>query len=189
MSDLDIDLNKNWFLKLLLLLAAILGQILYYSTIHIILSLIRSVLKDESIYCGIFKLQTTLVRNLLNVSAIFSAWSIMELFSAKVISLDLDFLSVKKCFTYFQKDLLSIIFYWSRVFYLGFLNKWNTKISQDILNSTGRLFKNLFPNLVQSIISFEVFLFINGLWFDQGYLEFIGALLSKVSLHLSNNIS
>ena len=79
-------------------------------------SSIWSDLIDESTYRGIFRFETALVKELLKVLAILSALSIMQSFLTNVISLDLGLLSVKRGLTYFQKDLLSKIFLWSRLF-------------------------------------------------------------------------
>ena len=70
----------------------------------------RSISTDEATNDGIFKFETTLVKKLLKVSAILSLFSNMKLSSTKVILLDLAFFSVNSGLTYFQKDLLSIIF-------------------------------------------------------------------------------
>ena len=74
-SNLGIDLNENWLLKFSFLKEAILVRFLYSSTILKISFLMWSVLIDESIYHGILKFEITLVKKLLNVSAILSARS------------------------------------------------------------------------------------------------------------------
>ena len=91
-------------------IAATLGWLLYCSIMRKIRSSMWSISTDGSTNGGIFKFETALVKKLLKVSAILSLFSNMELSSTKVILLDLAFFSVNSALTYFQKDLLSIIF-------------------------------------------------------------------------------
>ena len=68
-----------------------------------------SISTDGSTNGEIFKFETAPVKKLLKVSAILSFFSNMELFSTKIILLDLAFFSAGSGLIYFQKDL-SIIF-------------------------------------------------------------------------------
>ena len=109
-SDFRIYSKENCLFKFFSFIATTLAWFLYYSIICKIGSSVWLISTDGSTDGGIFKFETALVKKLLKDSAILSLFSNMELSSAKVILLDLAFFSVNSGLTYFQKDLLSIIF-------------------------------------------------------------------------------
>ena len=69
-----------------------------------------SISTDRFTNGGIFKFETALSEEIMQVSAILSLFSNMELSSTKVILLDLVLFSVNSGLTCFQKKLLSTIF-------------------------------------------------------------------------------
>ena len=109
-SDFGIYSKENCLFIFFSFIATTLGWFLYYSIIRKIGSSVWLISTDGSTDGRIFKFETALVKKLLKDSAILSLFSNMELSSAKVILLDLAFFSVNSGLTYFQKDLLSIIF-------------------------------------------------------------------------------
>ena len=97
------------------LIAKMLGWFLYYWITHRIGSKICSTLTEGWSYREIFHWETALVKKSLNVSAISFFWSRIKYFSTRVILSKLELLSIKWYFLYFEKDLLSKPFFWSRL--------------------------------------------------------------------------
>ena len=93
----------------------ILGWFLYCSIYLAIGSSIWSIFTDFSWYFGMFRFETTLIKNLLRTSATLSFLYKIKSCSTNVIISWVEPFSEKKGLIDFQKALLSVTFSWSRL--------------------------------------------------------------------------
>ena len=114
-SAFEILLNLKYLFVSLTFIAMILGWLLYCYIDLAIGSSIWSLFTDLSWYFGIFRFETTLIKNLLRASATLSFLSKIKTCSTNVIYHELSFFQKKKGFIDFQKVLLSVTFSWSRL--------------------------------------------------------------------------